>query len=156
MSSHTPPMSPGDTADLIATADALMRRRRWAEAVSAGVARFFSEPIRRILGHIVADDITYAWSKYIWFAILVVGVSSGVRVFELERYITPMMQPDAVLPLVLTRERWVLEVYRTIIGSLQGIAWLLLVFFVFALVAYVVVRVGEARLTRRAPGPGDV
>jgi hypothetical protein len=112
--------------------------------VSAAVARFFSQPVRRILGHIVAEDITYAWSKYIWFAILVVGVSSGVRVFELERYITPL-QPAPAEMLVLNRDRWVLEVYRTIIGALQGIAWLLLVFFVFALVAYVIVRVGESR-----------
>ncbi|MEX2582345.1 MAG: hypothetical protein WD766_03680 [Gemmatimonadota bacterium] len=119
-----------------------------ALGVSAAVARFFSTPVRRILGHIVADDITYAWSKYIWFAILVVGVSSGVRIFELERYITPM-QPSPMETLVLTSDRWVLEVYRTIIGSLQGIAWLLLVFFVFALVAYVIVRVGEGRSARK-------
>lgn len=112
--------------------------------VSVGVARFFAAPIRRILTHIVAEDITYAWSKYIWFAILVVGISSGVRIFELERYITPM-DPARGDALVLTSDRWVLEVYRTIIGSLQGIAWLLLVFFVFALVAYVIVRVGEGR-----------
>ncbi|MQA89694.1 MAG: hypothetical protein GEU90_05600 [Gemmatimonas sp.] len=122
-----------------------------ALAVSAAVARFFSQPVRRILSDIVADDITYAWSKYIWFAILVVGVSSGVRVFELERYITPMGLAPAET-LVLTRDRWVLEVYRTIIGSLQGIAWVLLVFFAFALVAYVIVRVGEA-LKKRGGGP---
>jgi hypothetical protein len=115
-----------------------------ALSVSAGVGRFFALPVRRILGHIVADEITFAWSKYIWFAILVVGVSSGVRIWELERYITPM-DPGRMDTLVLTRDRWVLEVYRTVIGSLQGIAWLLLVFFVAALIAYVIVRVGEGR-----------
>jgi len=138
--------------------------------VSAAVARFFAEPVRRILGHIVAEDITYAWSKYLWFAILVVGISSGVRVWELERYITPQFatpdRPAEVLE--LTSDRWVLEVYRTIVGSLQGIAWTLLVFFVFALLAYVIVRVGEARSrvavapsgtsahdTRASAEPGD-
>lgn len=115
-----------------------------AVGVSAGVARFFAVPVRRILGHIVTDDITYAWAKYIWFAILVVGISSGVRIWELERYITPM-DPARMETLTLTTDRWVLEVYRTIIGSLQGIAWLLLVFFAVSLVAYVIVRVGEAR-----------
>lgn len=33
-----------------------------------------------------------------------------------------------------------LEVYRTVIGTLQSLAWMLLVFFGFALIAYVVVR----------------
>jgi hypothetical protein len=115
-----------------------------AGAVSVAVARFFEEPIRKILGHIVVEDISYAWSKYLRFAVLVVGISSGVKIFELERYITPRdsMRPDT---LVLTADRWVIEVYRTIIGTLQGVAWLLLVFFVFALIAYVIVRVGESR-----------
>ena len=45
----------------------------------------------------------------------------------------------------LTTERWVLEVYRTLIGTLQTTAWMLLVFFLFALIAYVVVRIGERR-----------
>ena len=49
----------------------------------------------------------------------------------------------------LTFERWVLEIYRTVIETLQGIAWMLLVFFVFALVAYVVVRVAELKLGER-------
>jgi hypothetical protein len=47
--------------------------------------------------------------------------------------------------LELNAERWVLEIYRTVIETLQGVAWLLLVFFVFALMAYVVVRVFEMR-----------
>jgi glycosyltransferase involved in cell wall biosynthesis len=57
------------------------------------------------------------------FAIFVVGVSSGVRVWELERYITPM-QPDAVEGLVLTTERWILEVYRTIIGTREDCSYM--------------------------------
>jgi hypothetical protein len=48
----------------------------------------------------------------------------------------------------LTRDRWVLEVYRTIIESLQGLAWLLLVFFIFALIAFVIVRVFELKKSR--------
>ena len=38
-----------------------------------------------------------------------------------------------------------LEIYRTIIGPLQSAAWLLFVFFVFALIAYVIVRGFELR-----------
>lgn len=116
-----------------------------ATGVSLAVSRSFSEPVRRILSHIVVEDITYVWSRYISFAILVVGISSGVRIFELERYITPMGPPDRVDALVLTGDRWVLEIYRTVIGSLRGIAWMLLVFFVVTLLAYVIVRVFENR-----------
>lgn len=120
-----------------------------ATAVSMAVGRFFSTPVRRILSHIVAEDITYAWAKYIWFAILVVGISSGVRVFELERYITGFgPEPNPILE--LTTDRWILEVYRTIIGTLQGVAWLLLVFFVVSLIAYVILRVGESRFRGRS------
>jgi hypothetical protein len=42
--------------------------------------------------------------------------------------------------IVLNAERWAFEVYHTIISTLQSIAWMLLVFFVFALIAYVIVR----------------
>jgi hypothetical protein len=45
----------------------------------------------------------------------------------------------------LTRERWLMEVYSTAIGSLGAITWMLLVFFVFALLAYVIVRAFEMR-----------
>ena len=86
---------------------------------------------------------------------LLTGVSGGVRIWDLEKYITPERLPkprhlegtvEAVVKVVeLTTERWVLEVYRTLIGTLQTTAWMLLVFFLFALIAYVVVRIGERR-----------
>jgi hypothetical protein len=114
-------------------------------AVSAIVAKFFGRPIDGILKRIIADPISKAWLKYLIFAIYVVGISSGVRLWDLERYITPLaggIKPE-ILP--LNSDRWVLEVYRTIIGTLQGLAWLLLVFFVVALIAFVIIRVFELR-----------
>jgi hypothetical protein len=121
-----------------------------AVVVCALVARFFARSIDGILARIIADEVSSAWATYLRFAIFVVGISSGVRVWELERYITPM-RPDVPEALALTTERWVLELYRTVIGTLQGIAWLLLVFFVFALVAYVIIRLGEARSRATLP-----
>ena len=52
-------------------------------------------------------------------------------------HITPKLE--------LTPERWTLEIYRTIIESLQSIAWMLLVFFLVSLGMYVVVRIFEMR-----------
>ncbi len=113
--------------------------------VSFIVARMFTQPISGILNRIITDDISAAWLKYIKFAIYVVGVSKGVRVWELERYIIPGRYDDKARILELTQDRWILELYRTVIETLQGIAWMLLVFFVFALIAYVIVRVFESR-----------
>ena len=119
-----------------------------ALAVSALVARLIAQPLHNILTRIIDDPISEAWVRYMKFAILVVGVSAGVRIGELEKYITPWRWDEKAQIVPLTGERWVLEVYRTIIESLQGIAWMLLVFFVAALMAYVVVRLGELKRRR--------
>jgi hypothetical protein len=119
-----------------------------ALAVSALVARMFTRPLESILNRIIADEISGAWLKYLKFAILVVGVSAGVRISELEKYITPLRYDKDARIVELTQERWVLELYRTVIETLQGIAWMLLVFFVFALIAYVIVRMAELKRDR--------
>jgi hypothetical protein len=124
-----------------------------AFAVSALTAWVFSKPLDSILKRIIADEISAAWLKYLKFAIVVVGVSSGVRVHDLERYLSPALLSKDAQTIGLSTERWVLEIYRTTIESLQGIAWMLLVFFVFALVAYVIVRIGEMR--SEPSGPKD-
>jgi hypothetical protein len=113
--------------------------------VSFIVIRSFSTPLDSILKRIIADEISGAWLKYLKFAIIVVGVSSGVRIHQLEKYITPWRGDDEQSVVALTGNRWILELYRTVIETLQGIAWLLLVFFVIALIAYVIVRFTETR-----------
>ncbi|MEK6788275.1 MAG: hypothetical protein AABY68_04915 [Pseudomonadota bacterium] len=117
--------------------------------VSLLAARAFAQPLQRILQRLIADDIYQAWQRYMQFAIFVVGISSGVRIYDLERYISPMVGDKDAMILTLTTERWVLELYRTVIETLQGIAWMLLVFFVVSLIAYVIVRLAE--LKRVAP-----
>ena len=112
--------------------------------VASIVVLVFSRPANKILARIISDEISKAWSKYLKFAIYVTGISSGVRVWDLEKYITKSQFEGSHI-VQLTNERWVLEIYRTIISTLQGIAWMLLVFFVFALVAYVIVRAFESR-----------
>ena len=106
------------------------------------VVAIFVRPIATLLARIVSDQLAPIWKRYILFAIVVVGVAGGVRVWDLERYITP--DKDGKL-LVLTADRWMVEIYKTIIGSLQSSVWLLMIFFVFALLAYVVVRGFESR-----------
>jgi len=111
--------------------------------VCAIVAKLFYVPVARILKRLVEEDIFAAWVKYLVFAIFVVGISGGVRVWDLERYILPAREGETVL--VLNGERWVLEVYRTMIGTLQSTAWALLLFFLVALLAFVIVKGREAK-----------
>jgi len=112
-----------------------------AFVVSFIVTVIFKKPLNTILTRIVDEEIGSAWSRYLTFAIYVVGVSTGVRVWDLEKYITPVQKDTEII--VLNLDRWILEVYRTVIGTLQGIAWMLLIFFVFSLIAYVIVRIFE-------------
>lgn len=113
------------------------------------VVRLFRLSIDQILARVVSAELSGAWHRYLDFAVVVVGVSGGVRIWELEKYITAQMR--GMDPVVLNRDRWVLGVYRTLIGTLQSAAWLLLVFFVVALIAYVIVRGFELR---RGSGAG--
>ena len=107
------------------------------------VALFFQKPIASILHRIVSEELATAWQRYLRFAIYVVGVSGGVRIWELEKYITSSSADSKTV--ALTAERWTLEVYRSLIDTLQSIAWMLLVFFVFALIAFVIVRAFELK-----------
>ena len=111
------------------------------------IARVFQKPVRSILQRLISDEVYTAWTKYLTFAIYVVGISVGVRVWDLQKYITPKTEGGTVLE--LTRDRWVLELYWTVIGTLQGIAWMLLFFFLVALVAYVIVRGQEMKRPAR-------
>ncbi|RAK04147.1 hypothetical protein C8C77_1395 [Halanaerobium saccharolyticum] len=107
------------------------------------VSRLFNDSIYKILNLIVPEAINEAWLKYIKFAIYVVGISGGVRISDLEKYITSRFNNQEVLQ--LTTERWTLEIYRTLIGSLQSIATVLLIFFVFTLIAYVILKIFSSK-----------
>ena len=114
-----------------------------AVIVSAIVAKMFDRPIALILSRIVAEELSTAWHRYIKFAIYVVGISGGVRIWQLEKYISPQAKDSPEI--TLNTARWTLEVYRTIIGTLQSVAWMLLIFFLFALIAYVIVKTFELK-----------
>ena len=109
-----------------------------AAVVSVLVVLVFFKPVRAVLQRIVGEEIHTAWTRYVKFAVVVVGISGGVRLWELGRYITPDEKTGKVLE--LTSDRWILEIYSTIVGALQADTWMLLVFFLFALLAFVVVK----------------
>jgi hypothetical protein len=114
--------------------------------MSTLVALLFRRPITKILSRLVTEELAPTWQRYILFASYVVGISGGVPLWDIEKYVTP--DKDGKL-LLLTSDRWIVEIYKSIIGSLQSIAWMLLVFFLIALIAYVVVRGFEAKRTSK-------
>jgi len=111
--------------------------------VATIVVLVFKKPIDAIVKRVVPEEISYAWSKYLVLAIYVVGISGGARIWSFEKYLIAQDPYKEVVQ--LTPARWVLEIYDTIMGTLQSTAMLLLVFFVFALVAVVIVRLFESR-----------
>lgn len=117
-----------------------------AFVVASIVVFIFNKPIEAILRRVVPVDISYAWTRYLRFAIYVVGIGGGVRVWDFEKYLT--LQEPYKEVIQLTSERWILEIYNTVIGTLQSVAMILLIFFVFALIAVVIVRMFEARTTK--------
>lgn len=112
-------------------------------AVALVVVFFFRKPVDKIFARIIGEEIATAWRKFLIFALFVVGVSSGVNIRQLERFVQPETE-GAALPL-LTAEYWGLEIYRTVIYTLGGMAWALLVFFIVALIAFVIVKRGERK-----------
>lgn len=124
-----------------------------ALATSALVVLLFNRPIRQILDRIIGEAIAAGWHRFLLFAIFVVGVSSGVKIWKLEQYVHPdasgMQGAKGILP--LDTPSMGLECYRTIIETLQGVAWALLVFFVVALIAFAIIRRAEVRQTNPSP-----
>ncbi|WP_174873556.1 hypothetical protein [Vogesella oryzae] len=116
-----------------------------ALATSLLVARFFSDAITKILNRIIGPELTDAWRKYMSFAIVVVGVSGGVNMWEIQKY----LQNGREQTMELNGPRWVVEIYRTAIDTLSQISWVMLLFFLCAMVAYVIMRVAESNRSSR-------
>jgi MFS family permease len=116
-------------------------------ATAALVVGFFRAPIGQILDRIIGETIAEGWKKFLVFALFVVGVSNGVQFWKLEQYLRPDSAGPGVIghAFTLSASAIALEVYRTVILVLQGLAWALLLFFTIALVAFAILRRGEMR-----------
>ena len=110
-------------------------------ALSALVVLVFDGPVGAICRHVIGEQLSSAWQRYLRFAIFVTGVSSGVSIWTLEQYVTPRSNDAAVV--ALNAQRWTFEVYRCAITTLQGTACALFTFFLLALIAHVLLKRGE-------------
>lgn len=121
-----------------------------AAGLAAGVAWLSKDPIEVLLHRFLAAHISVALSKYLRFAIVVVGTASGTRVAALEEYIGATSYNKTAMTAALTQETWVLELYRTVVATLEGIVWLLLVVAFFVLLAILIIR--KANMKQLQPG----
>jgi len=111
-----------------------------ALGVSVGVARLAKDVIEAVLNRFMSNQLCVAALKYLRFAIIVVGVSSGSRVRLLDDYLGAPAWNRAALTEQLTPEVCVATVYHTVLDSLMGIAWLFFVIAFIALVALFIIR----------------
>jgi hypothetical protein len=114
------------------------------------VAWLFWTPVKNVLRKLLDDEAAAAWTRYVCFTLVVAGVAAGARVRILEEYLTaPSFNRGAMLG-ELTQEFWVLEMYRTVIGTVAGIAWVLLGLSLIAGIVYVIA--DKYRLNKVYPG----
>jgi len=99
-----------------------------AALVSGVVAWISKDPIDSVLGRYFAPHISAAMSKYLRFAVVVVGIAMGTRAQALEDYISAPSWSKSAMNTALTPEVWAVEIYRTAIASVVGILWLTLLF----------------------------
>lgn len=101
--------------------------------VSYIVVKLFHKPTQKILSELSNQEMGDAWAKYLMFATYVTGVSGGVRPWAFEQYLNPDTRAKLV---TYGNERLALEIYKTVIGSLQSIIFVGVVFFFGSLIAY--------------------
>ncbi len=112
-------------------------------AVTLIVIFSFKKSIHAIFLRIIGEEIAIVWQKFLIFALFVVGIASGVSIRKLERFIAPITENNPRPE--LTAESWALEIFRTMLNSLGGLAWALLVFFLVALIAFVIIKSQEKK-----------
>ncbi|HVH59538.1 MAG TPA: hypothetical protein VM709_04360 [Candidatus Sulfotelmatobacter sp.] len=112
-----------------------------ALALSATIAWLSREAMDAVLRRFVVDPVVRGgFERYLRFAIVVVGISSGTRAKALQEYIAAAEWNKPALQAALTQEFWTLELYRTVMGTLEGVAGLLLLCIFLALIAPAVLR----------------
>lgn len=100
-----------------------------AVVLAASVVFFFSRPIDEALVRVVPPEMNSAWRQYVKFAVFVVTFGGGMRVSELSSFVAARGTGSPPL----TGGQGLMEVLKSVSGSLSAAAIGLLAFFVAAL-----------------------
>ena len=111
-----------------------------ALGVSFIIAKAANHPIESVLHHFFAAHLSTPFAKYLQLSIILVGVCAGARVRALQDYISAPDYNKAAMLQQLTQEFWVMELYRTVIGTFEGILWLIFLFALTVIVAVAIMR----------------
>ncbi|HEX8372012.1 MAG TPA: hypothetical protein VF585_04480 [Chthoniobacterales bacterium] len=120
-----------------------------AVIITALIVRLLAPSIRGILTRLVGDQVASHWQKFTIFALYISGVSHGVDLYRLERYIQKTHEKDVIPPLTL--ESWIFELYQVVERTLGGLTWAAMTVFVISLIAFIIVRGFE--MSRQQPKP---
>ncbi len=126
-----------------------------ALGVSYGVARLASEVIDAVLQRFVSRQVGEAFTKYLGFAIVVVGIASRSRVRLLEDFMGAPAYNRDTLNAQLTQELWVVAMYHTIVDSLEGIAWLFVIVGLILLAALIIINKTKPELLADGNGQSE-
>lgn len=99
---------------------------------------FFSKSIHVILTSVLPKELSLAWSSYMRYMIIVVGLGGGINLYHYEKYLGDSKT-------ALTDEGWVLELYQSLLNTLTAIGWLMFWLFLAALVAFIFLKVKEPK-----------
>ena len=90
--------------------------------VSAAAVALFWKPLTGILRSSLSEGAASLWSRGIGLCVLVVGISVGTRIWDLERYATAGK--------AVSSDQLVLEVYKSVIATAQACVAVLVIVFV--------------------------
>lgn len=122
-----------------------------ALAVSGFATLAFSVSVDEVLKRLLPAELAAAWSRYVKFALFTASFIGGLRLQELGALVSRGQGDGARL----AADQGLVEVYRTIAGSLGAAAWTLLAFFAGTLCVYGAARVYEGLKPSAAARPGD-
>ena len=100
-----------------------------AITIAAAVVRLFSRPIDEALVRVIPAGMEPAWNRFAKFALFVVTFAGGMRLAEFAALLT--MRTPAGPPIAAGQA--LLEIFKSITGSLVAAAVALLAFFVATL-----------------------
>jgi hypothetical protein len=112
-----------------------------AIAIAACVTIFFSKSIDEALTRVIPAEMASAWNRYVKFALFVVTLAGGMRLSELTQFLAMRTPGGPPVP----AGQALLEVFKSITGSLIAAAVALLGFFAATLVVRASMRIYDER-----------